>query len=171
MAIEEQKTVVKTTTNPSGSEFARRIVVLVFGLIQAVILLRIVFLLLDARESNGLVVSRFEHQPDLRRPVRGSAAYERTDVGRLLLRHRGGRRAHRLDHPGVPDHRRDRHLPPPAGVRMKIFRVFGLAAVLTVLVAGTTLAAQAPVGLGTAASFAVLAGTTITNTGPDDDHR
>ena len=33
----------------------RRIVVLVFGLIQAVIGLRILLLLLDAREANGLV--------------------------------------------------------------------------------------------------------------------
>ena len=49
---------------------------------------------------------------------------------------------------------------------MKTVRIIGLVAVLTVLLAGTTLAAQAPVGLGTAASFAVLAGTTITNTGP-----
>ena len=55
MAIEEQSTIIKTTTGPSGSEFSRRIVVLIFGLIQAVIVLRIVFLLLDARESNVLV--------------------------------------------------------------------------------------------------------------------
>ena len=49
---------------------------------------------------------------------------------------------------------------------MKTIRIVGLVAVLTVLFAGTTIAAQAPVGLGTAASFAVLAGETITNTGP-----
>ena len=39
----------------SGAELARRIVVLVFGLIQAVIVLRIVLLLLDARIGNALV--------------------------------------------------------------------------------------------------------------------
>ncbi len=44
-----------TTTKPSGNETARRIVIFVFGIVQAVILLRIVFLMLDARESNGLV--------------------------------------------------------------------------------------------------------------------
>jgi hypothetical protein len=44
-----------TTTGPGNSEMTRRIVVLVFGLIQLVIGLRFVLLLLDAREANGLV--------------------------------------------------------------------------------------------------------------------
>jgi hypothetical protein len=45
----------RTATGPGGSEFIRRIVVLLFGLIQLVIGLRFVLLLLDAREANGLV--------------------------------------------------------------------------------------------------------------------
>src|ERR1035437_2730244 len=44
-----------TRTGPGGSEMARRIIVLVFGLIQVVIGLRIVLLLLDARTGNALV--------------------------------------------------------------------------------------------------------------------
>jgi hypothetical protein len=44
-----------STTGPGGSEMARRVIVLIFGLIQLVIGLRIVLLLLDAREANGLV--------------------------------------------------------------------------------------------------------------------
>jgi len=44
-----------TRTGPGGAELSRRIVVLVFGLIQIVIGARIVLLLLDAREANGLV--------------------------------------------------------------------------------------------------------------------
>lgn len=44
-----------TRTGPGGSEMARRIVILIFGLIQVVIGARIVLLLLDAREANGLV--------------------------------------------------------------------------------------------------------------------
>ena len=44
-----------TRTGPGGAEMARRIVVLVFGLIQIVIGARIVLLLLDAREANALV--------------------------------------------------------------------------------------------------------------------
>jgi hypothetical protein len=44
-----------TRTGPGGSELTRRIVVLLFGLIQIVIGLRIVLLLLNAREANALV--------------------------------------------------------------------------------------------------------------------
>jgi hypothetical protein len=42
-------------TGPGASEMTRRIIILVFGLIQLVIGARIVLLLLDAREANGLV--------------------------------------------------------------------------------------------------------------------
>lgn len=46
----------QTTGNgPEGAERSRRIVVLVFGLIQLIIGIRFVLLLLDAREANGLV--------------------------------------------------------------------------------------------------------------------
>lgn len=44
-----------TGGGPGTSELTRRIVVLVFGLIQIVIGARFVLLLLDAREANGLV--------------------------------------------------------------------------------------------------------------------
>ncbi len=44
-----------TRAGPGGSEMTRRVVVLVFGLIQILIGARIVLLLLDAREANGLV--------------------------------------------------------------------------------------------------------------------
>ena len=43
------------TAGPGASEMSRRIIILVFGLIQVVIGARIVLLLLDARETNGLV--------------------------------------------------------------------------------------------------------------------
>ena len=44
-----------STSGPAGPEVARRIVLLVFGLIQIVIGVRIVLLLLNAREANALV--------------------------------------------------------------------------------------------------------------------
>ena len=44
-----------TSTSPERSELSRRVIILVFGLIQLVIGLRFVLLLLDAREANGLV--------------------------------------------------------------------------------------------------------------------
>lgn len=45
----------QTAVTPSGGEVGRRIVVLVFGIIQILIALRIVLLLLNAREGNELV--------------------------------------------------------------------------------------------------------------------
>jgi hypothetical protein len=44
-----------TTSGPEGAEMSRRIVTLLFGLIQIVIGARIVLLVLDAREANGIV--------------------------------------------------------------------------------------------------------------------
>jgi hypothetical protein len=46
-----------TAYRPSGSTLASRVVVAVFGIIQALILVRIVLLLLDAREGNALVAT------------------------------------------------------------------------------------------------------------------
>ena len=44
-----------TTMRPGGAELTRRIIVLLFGLIQLVIGLRIVLLAVDARAGNALV--------------------------------------------------------------------------------------------------------------------
>ena len=44
-----------TAIGPGGPELARRVIVLVFGLIQIVIGARVILLLLDAREGNALV--------------------------------------------------------------------------------------------------------------------
>ncbi|HET7471899.1 MAG TPA: hypothetical protein VFJ71_02130 [Candidatus Limnocylindrales bacterium] len=45
----------RVTRTPSGGELAGRIVVLLFGIIQVLIILRIVLLLLNAREGNDIV--------------------------------------------------------------------------------------------------------------------
>jgi len=45
----------RVTRTPSGGDLVGRIVILIFGIIQVFIILRIVLLLLDAREGNGLV--------------------------------------------------------------------------------------------------------------------
>lgn len=47
--------VEKTRMAPSGGEMLRRLVVLIFGIIQILITARIVLLLLNAREGNDLV--------------------------------------------------------------------------------------------------------------------
>lgn len=46
-----------TRTGPGASEFARRVIIVVFGLIQIVIVARIVLILLDARQANDLVTA------------------------------------------------------------------------------------------------------------------
>jgi hypothetical protein len=50
-------TVVSDTVrrSPSGAETARRVVVFLFGLVQALIGIRIVLLLADANQNNGIV--------------------------------------------------------------------------------------------------------------------
>ena len=45
----------RVTRTPSGGETAGRVVTLLFGIVQALIIVRIVLLLLDAREGNDLV--------------------------------------------------------------------------------------------------------------------
>lgn len=47
--------VERTDVTPSGGEMLRRLVVLIFGIVQAFIILRIILLLLNAREGNDLV--------------------------------------------------------------------------------------------------------------------
>jgi len=47
--------VERSEVSPSGGEMLRRVVVLIFGIIQAFIILRIVLLLLNAREGNDIV--------------------------------------------------------------------------------------------------------------------
>jgi hypothetical protein len=54
-ATQTSSVVETTNVSPSGGELTRRIVVLIFGIIQLLIGLRIVLLLLNAREGNDLV--------------------------------------------------------------------------------------------------------------------
>src|SRR4051794_36162222 len=44
-----------TVVRPSGGELGRRLIILIFGIIQLLIVLRIVLLLLNAREGNDIV--------------------------------------------------------------------------------------------------------------------
>ena len=55
--VTRERSTVSTTPRPSGGEFTRRALVFLFGIVQGVILLRIVFLVLDARDSNGIVAA------------------------------------------------------------------------------------------------------------------
>ena len=53
----ESRETRRVSSSPSGSEFARRVIVLIFGLIEVVIGLRIVLLVLDARTGNDIVAA------------------------------------------------------------------------------------------------------------------
>lgn len=53
--VSTQSVVSTTEVTPSGGEQIRRVVVLIFGIVQILIGLRIVLLLLNAREGNGIV--------------------------------------------------------------------------------------------------------------------
>ena len=55
--VSDRDTVVsrRVTRTPSGGELASRVVVLLFGIVQVLIILRIILLLLNAREGNDLV--------------------------------------------------------------------------------------------------------------------
>jgi len=69
MAIKERTTL--GTTAPSRDETARRVVIFIFGIVQAIIALRIVLLLFDARESNGLVSAILDLSQILVAPFEG----------------------------------------------------------------------------------------------------
>ena len=60
-----------SVVRPSGSTVAARIVTLIFGLIQLVIGLRILFLLLNAREGNALVAGVLDISRPLVAPFEG----------------------------------------------------------------------------------------------------
>jgi hypothetical protein len=54
-ATHTSQVVERSEVEPSGGEMLRRAVVLIFGIIQALIVMRIALLLLNAREGNDLV--------------------------------------------------------------------------------------------------------------------
>src|SRR4029077_19222247 len=60
-----------SSAGPGASELTRRVIVLLFGLIQIVIGARFVLLLLDAREANGLVAGVLNLSPLVDAPFDG----------------------------------------------------------------------------------------------------
>ena len=104
-----------TTSGPGGAELARRIVVLVFGLIQIVIGARIVLLLLDAREANALVSAVLDISQVFVAPFEGILRDGLPQLRGLRPRYHRHRGPRRLDHPRADRALGHRDLPAPVG--------------------------------------------------------
>jgi uncharacterized protein YggT (Ycf19 family) len=66
---------------PSGGEMARRLVALLFGVLQALIILRIVLLLLIANRDNGIVAFILSATDPFVEPFRGMFRLDRLSAG------------------------------------------------------------------------------------------
>lgn len=79
-------TVVRRSSSPSGLTVMQRAIALLFGVIQALIILRIVLLLLIANRNNDIVVAILNVTDVLVDPFRGMFRLDRvgTQVGAVL---------------------------------------------------------------------------------------
>ena len=87
---------------------------MLFGIVQVLIILRIVLLLLNAREGNDLVSWILNTSQIFVAPFEGMLNTDALKSGRLGPRRRRDPRPDRLDRPRGADPRRGRHLPPRA---------------------------------------------------------
>ena len=70
---------------PSGGEMARRLVVLLFGILQALLILRIILLVLIANRDNTIVSAILSITDPFVEPFRGMFALDRVTAGRSML--------------------------------------------------------------------------------------
>ena len=91
--------VERTEVSPSGGEMLRRVVVLIFGIIQAFIVLRIVLLLLNAREGNDIVAFILNVSQIFVAPFIGIFPPDNLTSGGSSPRRRRDRCARRMDGP------------------------------------------------------------------------
>jgi hypothetical protein len=75
----------RVTRTPSGGEVAGRIVILIFGIIQVLIILRIVLLLLNAREGNDLVAFILNTSQIFVGPFNGMLNIDNLKAGRSVF--------------------------------------------------------------------------------------
>jgi hypothetical protein len=108
----------RVTRTPSAGEILGRIVIVLFGIIQVLIILRIVLLLLDAREGNDLVSWILNTSQIFVAPFEGMLNTNALKSGRLGPRRRRGPRPVGLDAPRGADPGRGRSLPPRAVGRL-----------------------------------------------------
>lgn len=70
---------------PTGGELLRRIVMLLFGILQALLILRIILLLLGANQDNGLVSMILGITDLFVEPFRGMFSLDRVTANRSML--------------------------------------------------------------------------------------
>ena len=105
-----------TPAGPGGATLAARIVTFAFGILQVLLILRIILLLLVANPGNDIVQFDLQHHPAVRRTVRRHVLAEPRDRRPGLgPRHHRDRRADRLDPRRGADPGRDPDLLAPAG--------------------------------------------------------
>ncbi len=102
MAYEEERVTVRSDTpvatghghaveethvgyRPSGMGMLERLIAFIFGLIQGLLLIRIVLLLLAARESNAIVAFVYDVSEVFVAPFRGILGMDAIDAGRTEL--------------------------------------------------------------------------------------
>jgi len=85
--VPARRTVVDETVrrSPSGAEVARRIVVFVFGIVQLLIVLRVVLLLVNADRSNALVRAIYDVSAVLVAPFEGILRTNAISAGGSVL--------------------------------------------------------------------------------------
>jgi hypothetical protein len=100
--VEEQRIVRRTTVSPQypveqdiltiertrrsdGADFVRRVVVFVFGVIQVLLLLRIVGLLIDANRNNAIVQLIYDTTAILVAPFEGIIRTDTVNAGASVL--------------------------------------------------------------------------------------
>ncbi len=81
--VRERTTVTGRTVNPLRT--IERLIVFIFGLIELVIVLRIVFLLFAARESNDLVAAIYNVSEIFVAPFRGILRIDEVQAGATAL--------------------------------------------------------------------------------------
>ena len=75
--VAEARTIERVRSGPTGGEVVRRAVALLFGVLQALLILRIVLLLLIANRSNEIVAAILNVTNPFVEPFRGMFALDR----------------------------------------------------------------------------------------------
>jgi hypothetical protein len=83
--VEEHHVVTERTLPPSGTDVLTRIVLLVFGVIQVLLVLRIIGMLIDASRSNDLVRLVYDLSAVFVAPFEGIIRTEAVESGASVL--------------------------------------------------------------------------------------